>query len=100
MSNYLSRLTVIVLALSLGAFSLGCSDEYPRYSNTEATKCDLTDAFADFLVTRSIMTEESSKKSMHVGWGFFQFQWVDAESRREAEEAKDEKSSEEESKES
>ena len=87
MSNYLSRLTVIVLALSLGAFSLGCSGEYPRYDNARATKCDLTDAFADFLVTRSV-TKETPTKSRDY-WAEFQFQWVDAESRWEAEEAKD-----------
>ena len=86
MSNYLSRLTVIVLALSLGAFSLGCSNEfmgtpggneYPRYDSARELECDLPNAPGDILHTRSIMTEESSKKSMHSGWGFFQFKWED-----------------------
>ena len=76
MSNYLSRLTVIVLALSLGAFSLGCSNEsnesneYPRYESAQM-ECDLPNAPGDILHTRSIMT------AMHSGWGVFQFKWED-----------------------
>ncbi len=91
MSNYLSRLTVIVLALSLGAFSLGCSDEYPRYDSSEVTKCDLADAPANFLVTRFVTKEAPTKNAwgLEVGWNEFQFQWVDAESRWEARKAKD-----------
>ena len=86
MSNYLSRLTVIVLALSLVAFSLGCSDEYPRYDSAQVTRCDLTDAPADFLVTRSV-TKETPTKSIDY-WAEFQFKWVDAEDLGEARKGK------------